>query len=473
MPKDLLILHTNDIHGRSEGLARVITRLDQIRAENSDRHVLYFDAGDVEDTSNRLSNLTKGRAMYELLALAKPNAMVAGNGSIARYGVEAITAQANVMLTSADCPYLLANVRLPDGNPIPATQSTHLLTLEDVKIGIIGVTAQSSGYARFFGLQLLDTTEVVRQEAASFWQSGVHAVIVLSHLGLADDRKLAEALNGEVTLIIGAHSHDLLPDGEWVNGIPIVQAGDHAKFLGQVKLGWRDNRLVVTQATVQPITEDIPPDPRVHEREMDIEAYLDEFLAETIGELAQPLDWSEEAECGVGNLMADALREYLKADIGLVVAGAAFKGGLPGGTLARRDLWVVCDTTANPGLVMMKGWQVQHMVETGLDPTITAERPHSLRGRARGLIHISGATVREGRVYVGEYPLDPEDDYRVAASDYELEPDFGYAQADWNLTPTYEVPTILREVVVKYLADTHPTVVTMERILGNKLLGEA
>lgn len=473
MPKDLLILHTNDIHGRSEGLARVITRLDQIRAENSDRHVLYFDAGDVEDTSNRLSNLTKGRAMYELLALAKPNAMVAGNGSIARYGVEAITAQAQSMQIMADCPLLVANIRMPDGKHIPATQGIQLLTAEDVKIGIIGVTAQSSGYARFFGLQLLDTTEVVRQEAASFWQSGVHAVIVLSHLGLADDRKLAEALNGEVTLIIGAHSHDLLPDGEWVNGIPIVQAGDHAKFLGQVKLGWRDNRLVVTQATVQPITEDISPDPRVHEREMDIEAYLDEFLAETIGELAQPLDWSEEAECGVGNLMADALRDYLKADIGLVVAGAAFKGGLPGGTLARRDLWVVCDTTANPGLVMMKGWQVQHMVETGLDPTITAERPHSLRGRARGLIHISGATVREGRVYVGEYPLDPKADYRVAASDYELEPDFGYAQADWNLTPTYEVPTILREVVVKYLADTHPTVVTMERILGNKLLGEA
>ncbi len=468
MPNDVLILHTNDIHGRSEGLARAITRLDQLRAEYSDRHVLYFDAGDVEDTSNRLSNLTKGRAMYELLALAKPDAIVAGNGSIARYGVEAIGAQAMTIHTAAGCPLLVGNLRQADASPIPGTETSRLLIRGDVKIGVIGVTAQSSAYARFFGLQLLDTTELVRHEAAAFRQNGVHAVIVLSHLGLTDDRKLAEALNGDITLIIGAHSHDLLPDGEWVNGIPIVQAGDHAKYLGQVQLGWQDNRLVVQKATVQPITEDITPDPRVRERELAIDHHLDEFLAETIGELAQSLDWLEDAECGVGDLMADALRDHLKADIGLVVAGAAFRGGLPGGQLARRDLWVVCDTTANPGLVIMKGWQVQHMVETGLDPTLAAERPHSLRGRARGLIHLSGATVRAGRVFFNGQPLDPEGDYRIAASDYELEADFGYVQADWNLHPTYEVPTILREVVVKYLADHRPAVVPMRRILGSE-----
>lgn len=468
MPKDVLILHTNDIHGRSEGLARAITLIDQIRAENSARHVLYVDTGDVEDTSNRLSNLTHGNAMYELLALAKPNVVVAGNGSIARYGVEAITTQAKTMNTFADCPLLVGNIRLPDGAPIPATEDTKLLICDDVKIGVIGVTAQSSGYTRFFGLQLLDTLELVRHEAESFWQSGVHAVIVLSHLGLTDDRKLAEALNGEVTLIIGAHSHDLLPDGEWVNEIPIAQAGQYAQFLGQIQLGWQANRLQVKRMTVLPITEDIAPAPCVHDREAVIEAYLDQFLRENIGELAQPLDWSEEHECGVGNLMADALRYEMKADIGLVVAGAAFKGGLPGGPLERRDLWQVCDSTANPGLATMKGWQVQHLVETGLDRTFAAERPHSLRGRARGLMHISGATVQHGRVYIGNTPLAPENDYRVAASDYELEADFGYVQADWNLAPTYEVPTILREALVKYLAVARPTIVTMGRLVGDE-----
>jgi 2',3'-cyclic-nucleotide 2'-phosphodiesterase (5'-nucleotidase family) len=47
----LIILHTNDIHGRVEGLARVTTLVQQIRADNPGTPVLYFDLGDVEEPS--------------------------------------------------------------------------------------------------------------------------------------------------------------------------------------------------------------------------------------------------------------------------------------------------------------------------------------------------------------------------------------------------------------------------------------
>jgi len=66
----VIILHTNDIHGRVEGLARVATLVARIRAEHPDTPVLYLDAGDVEETTSRLSNLTKGVAMHRLLNLA-------------------------------------------------------------------------------------------------------------------------------------------------------------------------------------------------------------------------------------------------------------------------------------------------------------------------------------------------------------------------------------------------------------------
>lgn len=78
MTKCLTILHTNDIHGRIEGLARVATLVAQTR-ENTPHPVLYFDAGDIEETNTRLSSLTKGVAMHRLLSAAGCNAAAIGN----------------------------------------------------------------------------------------------------------------------------------------------------------------------------------------------------------------------------------------------------------------------------------------------------------------------------------------------------------------------------------------------------------
>jgi hypothetical protein len=64
----LTILHTNDIHGHQARLAQIATIVERVKA-NADHTVLYLDAGDVEDTTNRLSNLTKGTAMHRLAAL--------------------------------------------------------------------------------------------------------------------------------------------------------------------------------------------------------------------------------------------------------------------------------------------------------------------------------------------------------------------------------------------------------------------
>ena len=68
--QSLIILHTNDIHGRVEGLARIATLVEQIRQGQPDTPVLYVDCGDSEETANRLSNLTKGVAMHRLLSAA-------------------------------------------------------------------------------------------------------------------------------------------------------------------------------------------------------------------------------------------------------------------------------------------------------------------------------------------------------------------------------------------------------------------
>jgi len=106
----LTLLHTNDIHGRVDGLARIAALVERIREETPHR-VIYVDAGDVEETTTRLSNLTKGVAMHRLLSASGCEAAAVGNAVWLRYGPQAVPAEAS----AASYPLLLANLEPVEG----------------------------------------------------------------------------------------------------------------------------------------------------------------------------------------------------------------------------------------------------------------------------------------------------------------------------------------------------------------------
>jgi len=460
MGPDLIILHTNDIHGRVEGLSRIATLVERIRAENRDVPVLYFDLGDSEDHSNRLSNLTKGVAMHRLLTAMGCDAVAVGNGALPRYGPGVL----KDLAAASRYPHLLANLRLLDDSFIPGTQPTALLDLGTMRLGLIGVTAGMPSYTRFFGLRIMPALSLIRELAIGLRSEGADAVIVLSHLGLEADRELAEELQGDIALIVGGHSHDLLPEGEWVGEVLIAQAGQYAEHLGRIDLSWDGEKLDVTRASVLTVTDATPPSARILAKADAIEVEVEQYLDEVIGELVEPLDFATDRECGVANLMADALRQRMGAEVGVVVAGQAFSGPLPAGPVRRATLWDACPSPANPGVVTLRGWQLVELVARGLDPERAAERPGPLRGKARGLMHLSGAVMHHGRLLVGGQPVEPEREYRVAGSDFEFETLWGYADPDWDLQPNYEVPTILREALEEYLTAHSPVRVEPERL---------
>ena len=459
-PYSLIVLHTNDLHGRVEGLSRIATLVERIRAENRDVPVLCFDLGDSEDYSNRLSNLTKGAAMHRFLSAMGCDAAVVGNGAIPRYGPGVLKDHA----AASRYPHLLANLRLADGSFIPGTQPTALLDLGFTRLGLIGVTVEMPSYTRFFGLSTVPTMPVVSELAAGLCSEGADAVILLSHLGLAADRELAEELQGDVALIVGGHSHDLLPEGERVGDVLIAQAGHYAEHLGRIDLSWDGEKLRATRATVLPVADTTPPSALMLAEASVIESEVERYLDEIIGEIIVPLDFATDRECGVANLLADALRQRMDADVGVLVAGQAFSGLLPAGPLRRATLWDVCPSPANPGVVTLTGSQLVELVARGLDPERAAERPNPLRGKARGLMHLSGAVVRDGRLFVGGQPVEPEREYRVAGSDFEFETDWGYTDSDWELHPSYDVPIILREALEEYLAAHSPVNVQLGRV---------
>jgi 2',3'-cyclic-nucleotide 2'-phosphodiesterase (5'-nucleotidase family) len=386
---------------------------------------LYLDAGDVEETTTRISNLTKGTAMHRLLAAAGCDAAAVGNAAWLRYGPQVLAEHAK----AASYPILCANLV-----PLPGAQPSALLG----KVGIVGLTDPFRSFLDGFdyGLQTLDEIETAKQAARSLQDRGAELVIVLSHLGYdvselpIDDQRLAQALQGEVDLIVGAHSHNLLPDGERIGDVLVVQAGSHGTHLGRVE---------ISDGTMTASVIEVPPDTPAHAgvlAELEAaEAELGAHLQEVLGDLPEALDQEAAALW-----LAGIYRERMRADVGLATPGVSFDGGLSAGPLTRGALWEACHSSGNPGVVTMSGEQLQHVIERGRDTEFALTTTRSLRGRPRGILQVSGADV-----------IEPAGSYAVAGCDFELEPYGGMVEADWGLEARYDYPTILREAIEEHL----------------------
>jgi 2',3'-cyclic-nucleotide 2'-phosphodiesterase (5'-nucleotidase family) len=419
------LLHTNDIHGRIEGLARVATLVERVRGETAHR-AIYVDAGDVEETTTRLSNLTKGVAMHRLLSAAGCEVAAVGNAVWLRYGPQVIADHA----AAASYPLLLANL-----TPVEGVQETALVD----GVGFVGVTDPFRSFLDGFdyGLRALDEVEAVRQGARALRAQGAELVVCLSHLGyrqldgrrdpITIDPELAALVQGEVDVIVGAHSHDRLPEGVRVGSVTIAQAGSFAEHLGRIDVVDGEIR-----ASLIEVTDDVPQHPRVLEAIANAERNLDASLDEVIAELDAPLD---------AQWIAEMLRARMGAEVGLVTSGAVLDRPLPAGPLRRRELWEVCHSTANPAVVELTGAQLAHILERGNDAAFQRTTSGPLRGKPRGPLCVAGV---DG--------VDPNRTYVVAATDFELEHYGGMVDDGWRLSVHYDFPTIVREAIEERLA---------------------
>lgn len=464
-PIRLTIFHTNDMHGRLEAMARLSAFARRLRAdaEAQGRRVFFWDAGDAEDRRVRLCSVSKGAAFTPILNAMGYTLAAMGNSISLTYGPQAMGALAE----RATFPILTANCRDGSG-PLPEGLHAEMeIPLSDrVTLGVVGLTAPWNDAYSVFGLHFPDFRDVAREWVGRFRGRGVAPVIVLSHLGLEDDRRLVEDVPG-IDLIVGAHSHHRLPTGEEWKGVLIAQSGEYAQALGRVDLDVdpTTGRVLARSAQVLDVPPDEPPDPAVMAAIAAAEQEVDALLARPVGVLETSLDLDHFQECGIGNLTTDALRERMGAQVAILCSGL-FHEGLPAGTITLGQLDAACFSTANPALTRVRGAQILAALERGLDPSISQTMHHSFRGAPIGTLQISGMVVeynpdaslgrRVARVWVGDEPLYPDQLYLVAHTDAEVMTSLSYLELDEGQKPEYEVPTIVREVIEDYLQHHSP-----------------
>ena len=205
-----------------------------------------------------------------------------------------------------------------------------IVNIKGEKIGLIGTTpvdltdrATHPDYHKDCKAHDLDkTTELIQKEVNNLKKQGINKIVLLSHLGIARDKEVAQNTEG-IDVIIGGHTHELLEgiqEGENLiyskSGEPVIitEAGKDGKHFGELNLTF-DKNGVIKKA------QNNLGDTSLYHRNLVHQLLFNEILGkpEQVGyiEYAPPAPKSLLEENPHANFMCDAMKYEMDADIGI------------------------------------------------------------------------------------------------------------------------------------------------------------
>jgi len=223
------IYHTSDLHDHRGFVPR-------LRALRDERPGLLFDCGDSLRGSQTVYR--RNEPVIAEIDAAGYDAQAIGNREF-HYLYNLLRARAAKM----QHPLLCTNLVDTKGRELPFIHSMTLRSPEKANGGItihllallIMQYPVGSPYERVFGWRFLDPWDAIAPYAQRIPEGD--ALIVLSHVGLNLDRKLAQRVP-RIDLILGGHSHDTLFEPEYVAGVPIVHAGPYGQYVSRTELSY-------------------------------------------------------------------------------------------------------------------------------------------------------------------------------------------------------------------------------------------
>jgi 5'-nucleotidase / UDP-sugar diphosphatase len=462
-PVTITVLHTNDVYeiapkeGRG-GLAELATLLQQERA--AAEHSITTFGGDLISPS-LLSGLTQGAQMIELYNLLGTDVAVLGNHEF-DFG-PAVAAQ---RIAESDFPWLGTNVLGPDGKPAVGTVDLHMMEVGGYKLGFFGLLAPETDVLSSPGpditiAPLIDTaTAAVKRLEAQ----GAEVIVALTHDDIADDRELARRVE-EIDVILGGHDHD--PITFYEGGTLIVKAGFDAHYLvavdlalDRVKKGDEEEIEVVPTAWRYLSTAGVAPDPKIKAVVARYEDQLDQELAVPVGTTTVTLDTRRStvrtAESNFGNLIADAMRAGLGADVALM-NGGGIRGDRtydPGAVLTRKDVLSELPFGNVAVLIELSGADLLMALENGVSQVGDgAGRFPQVSGMSFTFDPSRPPGSRVVEAAIGGQPVEASRIYKLATNDYVYGGGDGYealSRGTARIDPSGG--TLLANMVMDYIA---------------------
>jgi 2',3'-cyclic-nucleotide 2'-phosphodiesterase (5'-nucleotidase family) len=418
---EIRLLYVNDIHGFAEpytaygakqpqgGVAWLAAKAAALRKE---RPALFLAAGDVLQ-GNNWTNLSRGRASIELLNLVGLDALVVGNHEF-DFGLDVLKKR----ISEARFPVLGANVEGVE------TLRPHVIReVGGVRVAILGIVTEDTPVAthprNVAGLTFRSPAETVSRYLPELREKA-SVIVVLSHLGYAADRKLAEQVPG-IDVIVGGHSHTRVDSPTRIGNTVIVQAWEHGKTLGVLDLTLADGKITSIVGRLEDIRPDRgEPDPAVLSLVEKYRKEADAVLDGKAGETGVALDGENvrKRETNLGDLVADIMRDVSGADAA-IINGGGIRASIDRGTILVKNVYTVLPFDNYIVAIKLSGSRIRQALEHGVAGTETGSGAFP---QVSGLCFTfdpaapAGSRVRE--VLIGGKPLDPEREYSVATNDF-------------------------------------------------------
>ena len=336
--KKLTILHSNDLHGdflpkvtdgkETGGLSRLAGYVNKIRSERE--NVVYAIAGDMFRGSV-IDSEYQGLSTIDLMNNLNPDVATIGNHEV-DYGF----AHLLFLEKCAKFPIVNANLFITMNN---ARVFTPYINLEvgGMRIMFIGILTEevlaSTKNEKIIGtfIDLEAAAKEVGIICDNYRTVRTDMTILLTHIGIDNDRKLAEMLDPDwgVNMIIGGHSHTFMDEAEYVNGIPIVQAGTGTGVVGRFDIQYDTDKkeIVDLRWKCVPINEETAPKDEIMDELIDsYRTQTDSKYKRVVTRWARKLTHPcREQETEMGNLYADIMAWEASYDVMMFGSGSIRK----------------------------------------------------------------------------------------------------------------------------------------------------
>ena len=406
------------------GLPALATLIKRSRDQNGP--VLFIHGGRAIAPST-LSSFDRGTHMIDLLNQLNPIAFNVGKSEFA-FREDELTLRSK----EASFPMLSANIFDPiTGGPPEGIKPSLIHRVHEFNIGIFSITHPELMQDYILDrVTILDINSTIKNTAGLLRAQGADLVIMVSDHKPPHTPQLLEE-NTVDLMLISEKTKEVTQDHD---SIQIVHGRTDDAVMLDATLKRTNNTFSWEFKYTLKSLGNIPPDPSMQKTVNGYVSQLARFLEIEIGVTQTELDTRKEvvrtAENAFGNIVADSIRSFFKADIGLMNSGGIRGNRIypPGTTLTRGDMLREIPFRNYAVQIEVTGKQLIEALENGFS------RIEDIKGC---FPHVSGMTItyapeaepynRIRSVMVGDNRLDPKKIYRLATVNFLADGGDGYS----------------------------------------------